>query len=46
VIGCHGLSALMIGLMLVGCAARAESVQAGYTADGLYNLGNSYARAG
>lgn len=41
-----GVSVLMIGLMLAGSAARAESVQSGYSADGLYNLANSYARAG
>ena len=45
-IGRREVSALMIGLMLAGCAARAESVQTGYSADGLYNLANSYARAG
>ena len=41
------VGALLIGLMLAAaCAARAGSVQATYSADGLYNLANSYARAG
>ncbi len=37
---------LLIGLVFAGCVARAQSVQAGYSADGLYNLANAYARAG
>jgi len=40
------LAALLIALMLVGCQARAEPAEAGYSAAGLYNLANSYARAG
>ena len=40
------LAALLIGLTLLGCQARAQPAQAGYSAAGLYNLGNAYARAG
>jgi len=40
------LAALMIALMIVGCPARAEPAEIGYSAAGLYNLANSYARAG
>jgi hypothetical protein len=40
------LAALMIALTIVGCPARAELAEAGYSAAGLYNLANSYARAG
>src|SRR5271168_3793516 len=40
------LAALMIALVLLGCRARAEPAQTGYSAAGLYNLANSYARAG
>ncbi len=40
------LAALIIGLTLLGCQARAPSAQAGYSAAGLYNLANAYARAG
>jgi tetratricopeptide (TPR) repeat protein len=40
------LAALLICLTLCGCQARAESAQTGYSATALYNLGNSYARAG
>jgi tetratricopeptide (TPR) repeat protein len=36
----------MIGLVLAGYAAQGEPVQAGYSADGLYNLANAYARTG
>lgn len=39
-------SILLIALMFAGCAARAQSVQPGYSADALYNLANAYARAG
>jgi hypothetical protein len=45
-IGAARLAALIIGSMLVGCQARAEPAQTGYSAAGLYNLANSYARAG
>jgi hypothetical protein len=40
------LAALLIALALVGCQARAEPAETGYSAAGLYNLANSYARAG
>lgn len=40
------LAALMIVLTLAGCQARAEPAEIGYSAAGLYNLANSYARAG
>ncbi|MGO9932074.1 MAG: hypothetical protein ACLPV8_09725 [Steroidobacteraceae bacterium] len=40
------LAALIIALTLVGCHARAEPAESGYSAAGLYNLANSYARAG
>lgn len=36
----------MIGLLFAACVARAETAQTGYSADALYNLANSYARAG
>src|SRR5271165_2579987 len=39
-------TALLIVLTLLGCEARAEPAQPGYSAAALYNLGNSYARAG
>lgn len=37
---------LIVGLALWGGQSLAESSQAHYSADGLYNLANSYARAG
>jgi hypothetical protein len=40
------LAALMIALTLAGCQVRAEPAEIGYSAAGLYNLANSYARAG
>ncbi|MGO9949140.1 MAG: hypothetical protein ACLPWG_20120 [Steroidobacteraceae bacterium] len=40
------MAGLMIVLMLAGCQARAEPAEIGYSAAGLYNLANSYARAG
>jgi hypothetical protein len=40
------LAALIIGLALFGYQGRAHSAQAGYSAAGLYNLANAYARAG
>jgi len=40
------LAALIIGLTLFGCQARAQSAAAGYSTAGLYNLANAYARAG
>ena len=40
------LTAVIIGLILLGCQARAQSAQAGYSAAGLYNAANAYARAG
>jgi hypothetical protein len=40
------LAALLIALALVGCQARAEPAETGYSAAGLYNRANSYARAG
>jgi hypothetical protein len=40
------LAALFTGLTLVGSLAQGEPAQAGYSAAGLYNLANSYARAG
>jgi|SRR5271167_1004349 len=40
------LAALMFFLTLAGVQARAEPAEAGYSAAGLYNLANSYARAG
>jgi hypothetical protein len=46
VIGRIQLSALIIGLTLMGCQGHAVSGEAGYSAAGLYNLANSYARAG
>src|SRR5271165_49786 len=39
-------TALLIVLTLLGCEARAEPAQPGYSAAGLYNLANSYARTG
>jgi hypothetical protein len=40
------LCALIFGLTLFGCRAHAVSEEAGYSAAGLYNLANSYARSG
>ena len=40
------LAALIVGLALLGCQERAHSAQPGYSAAGLYNLANAYARAG
>ena len=40
------LAALMVALTLSGCQARAGPAETGYSAAGLYNLANSYARAG
>ncbi len=40
------LTALLIGLILLGCQAPVHSAQAGYSAAALYNAGNAYARAG
>jgi len=40
------MTALVIGLVLAACIVRAQSVQTGYSSDALYNLANSYARAG
>jgi len=39
-------SALIIGMTLATCQASAEPQQGGYSAAGLYNLANSYAREG
>jgi hypothetical protein len=44
--GCTPLTAFLIGLILTGCQAQARSAQAGYSAAGLYNAANAYARAG
>jgi hypothetical protein len=40
------LTALIVGLSLAAWQARAQAAQAGYSAAGLYNAGNAYARAG
>jgi hypothetical protein len=40
------LASLIVGLVLAGSQARAQTAQPGYSAEGLYNLANSYARAG
>ena len=40
------LTALIVGLILLGWQARAQATQAGYSAAGLYNAANAYARAG
>src|SRR5208282_4339988 len=40
------LAASIIGLALFACQGRAHSAQTRYSAAGLYNLANSYARAG
>ena len=40
------LASLIIGLALLACQARAQPAERGYSAAGLYNLGNAYARAG
>ena len=40
------LTALIVGLILLGWQARAQSTQAGYSAAALYNAANAYARAG
>jgi hypothetical protein len=45
-IGHRQLAAAIIGLTLWACQAQAESAQIGYSAASLYNLANSYARAG
>src|SRR5271163_2237506 len=45
-IGVARVAALIIALTLFGCRSHAESAQPRYSADGLYNLANSYARAG
>ena len=46
-IGRATLAAGVIGLALLACQARvAQAESPGYSAAGLYNLGNSYARAG
>jgi tetratricopeptide (TPR) repeat protein len=45
-IRCASLAALIVALTLMGCQALAETGQTGYSAAGLYNLANSYARAG
>jgi hypothetical protein len=44
--GRRPLTAFLIGLILMGCQAQARSAQAGYSAAGLYNAANAYARAG
>jgi hypothetical protein len=40
------LAALILGTMLLGGQIRAEPEQEGYSAAGLYNLANSFARSG
>jgi hypothetical protein len=40
------LTALLIVLALLACPARAATTSEGYSADGLYNLANSYVREG
>jgi hypothetical protein len=40
------LTALLLVLALFGCLARAATTAEGYSADGLYNLANSYVREG
>jgi hypothetical protein len=40
------LTALIVGLILAAWQARPQAAQAGYSAAGLYNAGNAYARAG
>jgi len=45
-IGRRSFGAGMIAVVLAGCAAFAGSEPVGYSADGLYNLANAYARAG
>jgi len=45
-IGVARVAALIIALTLFGCRSHAESAQTRYSATGLYNLANSYARAG
>jgi BatD DUF11 like domain len=44
----HQLSVVLLvaGLAFMGCQARAETAQTTYSAAGLYNLANTYARAG
>ncbi len=44
--GRRAVHALMVGLLFAGCAAGSDSGPPGYSAGGLYNLANSYARAG
>jgi hypothetical protein len=39
-------AAIIVVLALTGCLARAATTSEGYSADGLYNLANSYAREG
>jgi hypothetical protein len=46
VIGRASLAALGLALILMGCQGGADTVHTGYSAAGLYNLANSYARAG
>jgi hypothetical protein len=46
VICCARLAALIVGAMLVCAQTRAEPAQPGLSAAGLYNLANSFARAG
>jgi hypothetical protein len=43
---CVRLAALILGTMLLGGQIRAEPAQEGYSAAGLYNLANAFARAG
>jgi hypothetical protein len=40
------LTALIVGLILAAWQARAHATQTGYSAAGLYNAANAYARAG
>jgi hypothetical protein len=40
------LTALIVGLILAAWQARAQATQTGYSAVGLYNAANAYARAG
>ncbi|HEY2675399.1 MAG TPA: tetratricopeptide repeat protein [Steroidobacteraceae bacterium] len=43
---CTRVAALIVGTMLFGGQIRAEPAQEGYSAAALYNLANSFARAG
>lgn len=46
-IKCYGLGAVMLAIVVLAAGARAQSVTAaGFSAEGLYNLANSYDRAG